>query len=213
METTVSPNKIWRYKRNCCKSSFSPYCLVSDDLIIIHRTIKTISTKYEFKVNEYSLLNSGDLVYEYSISITFDYPSWGKEIKKQLKHCKAIFIWNQNGLHSKEKMCTDTRGQWNLSCQQGLSRRVGQRCNFNQHLKLIIFPNVNSNTRGEFELWICMIFCTYIPPKVIYYFWMLSLLYFDFFPSEWCSFETNMCYTGINNISSSKTVKKHSVTS
>lgn len=111
-------------------------------------------------------------------------------------------------------MCTDTRGQWNLSCQQGLSRRVGQRCNFDQHLKFIIFPNVNSNTRGEFELWVCMIFCTYLPPhqsNLLFLNGFFAL--FWRFPSQWCSFELIMCYIGVNNISSNKTVKKHSVTS
>lgn len=155
-------SKMWGNK-TIAKNPFAPYFLMRENLFIILRITKTISTKYEFKVIDYNLLNLEDLVYEYSISVIFVY-SWAKKEKKLLKHCKAIFIWNQNGLHSREKMCTDTRGQWNLSCQQRLSRRVGQRCNFNQHLKFIRFPNVNSNTHREFELWVSMIFCASIIP-------------------------------------------------
>lgn len=96
-----------------------------------------------------------------------------------------------------DKKCVDTRGQWNLSCQQGLCWRVGQRCNFNQHLKFIRFPNVNSNTHREFELWVSMIFCTYItPPKssIIFECFLCFILAF--------SSELNMCYRGIKSISS-----------
>lgn len=50
--------------------AFSPYCLMSEDLIIIRRTTKIISTKYEFKVIEYSLLNWEDLVYEFLLQLT-----------------------------------------------------------------------------------------------------------------------------------------------
>lgn len=32
-----------------------------------------------------------------------------KKGKKWLKHCKAIFIWSQNVLHSREKMCRQQR--------------------------------------------------------------------------------------------------------
>lgn len=43
---------------------------MSEDLIIIRRTTKIISTKYEFKVIEYSLLNWEDLVYEFLLQLT-----------------------------------------------------------------------------------------------------------------------------------------------
>lgn len=109
-----------------------------------------------------------------------------------------------------EKKCLDTRGQWNLSCQQGLRWRVGQRCNFNQHLNFIRFPNANSNTHREFELWVTVILCTYItlPPKS-----SIILECFLFFILTFSSEHLNLCYIGINNISSNQTVKKCNVAS
>lgn len=100
------PSKMWGNK-TIAKNPFAPYFLMRENLFLILRITKTISTKYEFKVIDYNLLNLEDLVYDYSISVIFVY-SWVKKEKKNFLNIARQSLSGTKMGYIAEKKCVQT---------------------------------------------------------------------------------------------------------